>query len=126
MSWQFDTFYIGDLTLGQAHKWYMKTPPFLRSISQCIETEKEFIDELSGSINFSGIIDNRLKGVVHGEEKSKTVIEGHLFCSADVDLDFVTALVTYSKIETLKKYQAVVTMISTRHRCFRKLGCSVY
>lgn len=105
--WKFQTFWQNDPVISTAFRWYQKSPGFVRNIATFVDTEDEFIKELSGSINFYGTIDGEILGVVHGEQKTPEIVEGHLFCSKSVDLDFATALVTYSKNEALKHYKVV-------------------
>lgn len=115
--WNFRTFYDDDRgELSIAHGWYLRTPSFVRSISTFLDEREEFIKELSGTENYSGIIGNEIKGVVHGEQKTIEIVEGHLFCSNDVDIDFVTALVIYSKSQALKTYKIVLTTVLTKHK----------
>lgn len=102
--------------------WYQDTPEILRVNWGFEDNVDNFIRDLKKGMNFLGFKDNIFIAMVHGEPKSQSTIEGHLFCLPETDLDFLTALVTFSKSEALKKYRNVVTQTIVRHKSMLEIN----
>lgn len=123
MKW---TFYQLDKNIAtdfykQAYNWYQRTPNFLRAFSEFDDNEDQFILDLKKGLIFIGEVDGVFKGMVYGEPKTKDAVEGHLFCDLDSSEDFVVALVTFAKNESLVAYKYVVTHVLRRHKFLHKL-----
>ena len=96
--------------------WYDGMVKFLKTNDSWQKQDLgEFIRQLESNVLYTGFIDGVFSGLVQGEEKSKDVVEGHLFTNVD-DLDFLTMLITYAKNRALTKYQYVVTQTPVKHK----------
>lgn len=99
-----------------AHEWFLRLPGFLRSYSDFNDNFDYFADNLAAGMIFIGTIDGVFSGMVYGEHKDEKTVEGHLFCKKHADIDFVSALVTYSKRSALEKYEKVITHVLDKHK----------
>lgn len=111
--WHFET---SQDNLEQTADWYAAMPGFLKTTGGAFSTREGLLESLQVGENYKGFIDGKLSAAVHGDWRGSGVIEGHLFAASDVDIDFVAAMVTYAKIEALKKAEKVITQIPTKHK----------
>jgi len=123
MGWEFFTLDEKNSAeyISQAYNWYKRTPGFLRSYSEFDENIQNFKQDLLNGRLFVGILDGVFSGMVYGEIKTENIIEGHLFCPPKTSEDFIIALITYAKSESLKTYDFVVTHILKKHRFLHRV-----
>lgn len=99
-----------------AFSWYLATPKLLKEIWKMEDDRAQFVEDLSKGMNFAGFLNGKFVAMIHGEPKSEEIIEGHLFCQRKVNIDFLVALVMFSKNIALTKYNRVITATSTKHK----------
>jgi hypothetical protein len=112
-----------------AWQWYLRLPKFMKW--EFTEEDKdEFIKSFEQGVNFGGW-SGELKVIVHGEDKGE-ILEGHLFCARDTDIDLLAATISYGSkkvgrqilIETPFKHKTLRTILSNIG--YRDLGLSAY
>lgn len=119
LMWHFET---SQDNLEQTADWYAAMPEFLKTTGAFSTQERdELLKGLQEGENYKGFIDGKFAAAVHGDWKDEKTIEGHLFTGPDVDIDFVATMVTYAKIEALKKAEKVVTQIPTKHKILHEV-----
>lgn len=104
-----------------AFEWYQKTPKILKSNWQFVEEKEEFIADLKKGYNYVGKIGGEFVGMVHGEIRQEGIIEGHLFCYPRTDLDFLTALIIFSKQVSLRYFHTVLIQVLAKHKTMGKI-----
>lgn len=118
-----------------AWRWYSRLPRFMRW-QYAPEDEKEFIESFERGINFGGWENGNadLRAIIHGEDKGE-ILEGHLFCERDADVNLLAAIILFSTLEGLKIKPNILIETPARHRTLRNLlprlgyhdiGLSVY
>lgn len=117
--WTFSTEITED-DLRQAYEWHVKTPYFLHSLGKYVDAE-DFVQDVKPDRAFKGMIDGQYKGLVLGEIKNDTVIQGHLHCERRLNKDFLTALIMFAKTESLKTYKQVLIEIPAKSKGLRNL-----
>lgn len=117
MSWTIDATYERR-HLEKAFGWYQEWPSFLRhSVDYFCNAQKaEFIESLAGGRNYAGHEDDEFKVLIHAEIKSKDVVEGHLFCKPQTNLDLVVSTIKYAKEILLKDYQLILCQVARKHK----------
>lgn len=116
--WRFENTTDEEL-ISQAFDWHIKTPQWLRMGGH---TERsDFVQALSQGLNYAGYIDGEFSGLIHGEHRGGETVEGHCYVKPGVDGDFVTALISYAKRETLKHCRQIVAEIPVKHRTMNGL-----
>jgi hypothetical protein len=106
----------------EVFEWYLRTPEILRSSWEFEDDKKQFIEDLGNGMNFAGEQDDLFCAMVHGQEKEPGVIEGHLFCASKTGVDFLTALITYSKNQALTRYVSVLTQTPIKHKTMLEIN----
>jgi hypothetical protein len=112
-----------------AWEWYLRLPSFMKWEFQ-IEDKDDFIRGFEQGVNFGGY-DDGLKVIVHGEDKGE-ILEGHLFCDRDADIDLLAAVISYGSkkvdrqiiIETPAKHKTLRRILSNIG--YKDLGLSAY
>ena len=106
--------------LAYAFDWYSSLPGFLKSFVDpyTAKDQELFIKDLLKGINFAAYEDNKLKAIVNASlvlnETNK--VEGHLFCSKDSSIDFLSSAVSYAREQCLKQFEIVVCHVLRRHK----------
>jgi hypothetical protein len=98
-----------------AWEWYLRLPSFMKWEFQ-IEDKDDFIRGFEQGVNFGGYGDG-LKVIVHGEDKGE-ILEGHLFCDRDADIDLLAAVISYG---TKQVGRRIIIETPFRHRTLRRI-----
>jgi hypothetical protein len=98
-----------------AWEWYLRLPSFMKWEFQ-IEDKDDFIRGFEQGVNFGGY-DDGLKVIVHGEDKGE-ILEGHLFCDRDADIDLLAAVISYG---TKQVGRRIIIETPFRHRTLRRI-----
>jgi hypothetical protein len=98
-----------------AWEWYLRLPSFMKWEFQ-IEDKDDFIRGFEQGVNFGGY-DDQLKVIVHGEDKGE-ILEGHLFCDRDADIDLLAAVISYG---TKQVGRRIIIETPARHRTLRRI-----
>lgn len=117
--WKFYTInnqYINPCYLETVWTWYQGSAPLLKSNWMFEDDKEKFIADVKKGMNFAGLNNDIFVAMVHGEEKAPGIIEGHLFAQPKTEIDFLAALVTFSKHKALEKYHTVLTQTPTKHK----------
>lgn len=113
MKWEF---IVSNSYLAEAFEWHQNSPEFIRNFGDFGNDLNGFIDSLFVGMNFIGLENGVPKAMVHGQIINDRIIEGHLFCSEQASMDFITATVIFAKNKALNKYEQVISHILTKHK----------
>lgn len=110
---------IGELQgcARQAWEWQQRYPRFLQY--GLYDSFDEFRESFDSGLSFGGW-EGKLKVIAHGEEKGE-IVEGHLFCEPNADIDLVAATTKYGCKVLKKKYRNILLETPAKHRTIRKM-----
>ena len=109
--------------IHSAFDWYQEAPKMLRSFSVFFDKYErpEFTSNLLLGYNYAGRKHNEINCLIHAEIKSENLVEGHLFCGKDADIDLVAATINYARVDLLKTYGVIVCHVMKKHRTLNKI-----
>lgn len=108
--------------LQKVYRWYELTPEVLKVNWQFDDNFENFSRDLKKGETYLGKKDGILTAMVYGDPKTTDIVEGHLFCAPNSDIDFLTMMVTYAKAQALTKYKTVLTQTIVKHKTMLEIN----